>query len=176
MYVICNNYYRKSVDSNKNQTKQSCKTCLPRYLWIRLAIFEKQLHKILDYLVQNYRWDYRVPGTELQVRLQNTWYRITGEITELQVNVQTTIYRITGENRVNWYSITGQILTIWFRIAGEVMVNWYSVTGQILTIWFRIAGEVMVNWYSVTGKITDCPGQNYRYRWDYDYLVQNYLV
>ena len=134
MYVICNNYYRKSVDSNKNQTKQSCKTCLPRYLWIRLAIFEKQLHKILDYLVQNYRWDYRVPGTELQVRLQNTWYRIT------------------GENRVNWYSITGHILTIWFRIAGEVMVNWYSVTGQILTIWFRIAGEVMVIWYSVTGK------------------------
>ncbi|XP_061163557.1 small G protein signaling modulator 1-like isoform X5 [Saccostrea echinata] len=51
-----NNYEanRKSVDSNKNQTKQTCKTCLPRYLWIRLAIFEKQLHKILDYLVQNY--------------------------------------------------------------------------------------------------------------------------
>lgn len=46
---------RKSVDSNKNQTKQkSGKAGLPRYLWIRLAIFEKQLHRILDYLVQNY--------------------------------------------------------------------------------------------------------------------------
>nr|XP_022341295.1 small G protein signaling modulator 1-like isoform X5 [Crassostrea virginica] len=57
-----NNYEanRKSVDSNKNQTKQSCKTCLPRYLWIRLAIFEKQLHKILDYLVQNYSRYYEV--------------------------------------------------------------------------------------------------------------------
>ncbi|XP_056018414.1 small G protein signaling modulator 1-like isoform X5 [Ostrea edulis] len=42
---------RKSIDSNKNPTKLAC---LPRYLWIRLAVFQKQLHKILDYLVQNY--------------------------------------------------------------------------------------------------------------------------
>ncbi|XP_069135231.1 small G protein signaling modulator 1-like isoform X4 [Argopecten irradians] len=43
---------KKSVDSNKNQTKKLSQYN-PRYLWIRLAIFEKQLAKILDYLVQN---------------------------------------------------------------------------------------------------------------------------
>lgn len=41
---------RKSVDSNKNQTKTPYSA---RYLWIRLAIVEKQLAKILDYLVQH---------------------------------------------------------------------------------------------------------------------------
>jgi hypothetical protein len=29
---------------------------LPRYLWLRLALFEKQLAKIIDHLVQNSRW------------------------------------------------------------------------------------------------------------------------
>ncbi|KAJ8312139.1 hypothetical protein KUTeg_009512 [Tegillarca granosa] len=45
----------KSVDSNKNQTtrKLALQSYNPRYLWIRIAIFEKQLAKILDYLVQN---------------------------------------------------------------------------------------------------------------------------
>jgi hypothetical protein len=28
----------------------------PRYLWIRLALFEKQLAAIIDYLVQNSRY------------------------------------------------------------------------------------------------------------------------
>jgi hypothetical protein len=28
----------------------------PRYLWIRLALFEKQLAIIIDHLVQNSRW------------------------------------------------------------------------------------------------------------------------
>ncbi|KAJ8312133.1 hypothetical protein KUTeg_009506 [Tegillarca granosa] len=46
---------KKSVDSNKNQTsrKLALQSYNPRYLWIRIAIFEKQLAKILDYLVQN---------------------------------------------------------------------------------------------------------------------------
>ena len=48
---------RKSLDNNKNQTKkvQQQSPCSNRYLWIRHAIFEKQLAKILDYLVQNSR-------------------------------------------------------------------------------------------------------------------------
>ncbi|BFZ04787.1 hypothetical protein BsWGS_07825 [Bradybaena similaris] len=45
---------RKSLDNNKNQTKKSTSTSSsPKYLWLRLAIFEKKLAKILDYLVQN---------------------------------------------------------------------------------------------------------------------------
>ena len=49
---------RKSLDNNKNQTKkvQQQSPSSNRYLWIRHAIFEKQLAKILDYLVQNSRW------------------------------------------------------------------------------------------------------------------------
>ncbi|KAK6191324.1 hypothetical protein SNE40_003045 [Patella caerulea] len=43
---------KKSLDNNKNQTKKN-QTYNPKYLWLRLAIFEKQLAKILDYLVQN---------------------------------------------------------------------------------------------------------------------------
>ncbi|XP_052800781.1 small G protein signaling modulator 1-like isoform X2 [Mya arenaria] len=46
---------RKSLDTNKNQTKrQTSISFSPKYLWIRVAIFEKQLAKILDYLVQNH--------------------------------------------------------------------------------------------------------------------------
>ncbi|CAG5128630.1 unnamed protein product, partial [Candidula unifasciata] len=45
---------RKSLDNNKNQTKKSTSaSSSPKYLWLRLAIFEKKLAKILDYLVQN---------------------------------------------------------------------------------------------------------------------------
>ncbi|KAG8226925.1 hypothetical protein J437_LFUL005682 [Ladona fulva] len=32
----------------------------PRYLWIRLALFEKQLAKIIDYLVQNSRYKIKI--------------------------------------------------------------------------------------------------------------------
>ena len=48
---------RKSVDSNKNQTSLSVRKppYNPKYLWIRLALFEKQLAKILEYLVTNSR-------------------------------------------------------------------------------------------------------------------------
>lgn len=35
----------------KNLSLQSCP--LPKYLWIRIALFEKQLAKIIDYLVSN---------------------------------------------------------------------------------------------------------------------------
>ncbi|XP_053375444.1 small G protein signaling modulator 1-like isoform X2 [Mercenaria mercenaria] len=50
-----NDSSRKSLDTNKNQTKRQTSTISfsPKYLWIRVAIFEKQLAKILDYLVQN---------------------------------------------------------------------------------------------------------------------------
>ncbi|XP_012945515.1 small G protein signaling modulator 1, partial [Aplysia californica] len=46
---------RKSLDNNKNQTKKnnSSLSSGAKYLWLRLAIFEKKLAKILDYLVQN---------------------------------------------------------------------------------------------------------------------------
>ncbi|XP_059169262.1 small G protein signaling modulator 1-like [Physella acuta] len=45
---------RKSLDNNKNQTKKTATSVTtPKYLWLRLAIFEKKLAKILDYLVQN---------------------------------------------------------------------------------------------------------------------------
>ncbi|KAK3084137.1 hypothetical protein FSP39_008789 [Pinctada imbricata] len=44
---------KKSVDSNKNQMRRMVQSYNRLYLWLRLAIFEKQLAKILDYLVQN---------------------------------------------------------------------------------------------------------------------------
>ncbi|CAL1537719.1 unnamed protein product [Lymnaea stagnalis] len=45
---------RKSLDNNKNQTKKSSSNVSsPKYLWLRVAIFEKKLAKILDYLVQH---------------------------------------------------------------------------------------------------------------------------
>ncbi|KAL4223147.1 Small G protein signaling modulator 2 [Mactra antiquata] len=45
---------KKSLDTNKNQTKRQTSIMFsPKYLWIRVAIFEKHLAKILDYLVQN---------------------------------------------------------------------------------------------------------------------------
>jgi len=48
--------FRRSLDTNKNQTKrQTSISFSPKYLWIRVAVFEKQLAKILDYLVQNHR-------------------------------------------------------------------------------------------------------------------------
>ncbi|XP_041347892.1 small G protein signaling modulator 1-like isoform X3 [Gigantopelta aegis] len=48
-----NEHSKKSLDNNKNQTKKSVSSYNPRYRWIRISIFEKQLAKILDYLVQN---------------------------------------------------------------------------------------------------------------------------
>ncbi|KAI8740035.1 small G protein signaling modulator 1 [Biomphalaria glabrata] len=46
---------RKSLDNNKNQSKKnSTSVTTPKYLWLRVAIFEKKLAKILDYLVQNH--------------------------------------------------------------------------------------------------------------------------
>lgn len=46
---------KRSLDTNKNlQTKRQMSIGFnPKYLWIRVAIFEKHLAKILDYLVQN---------------------------------------------------------------------------------------------------------------------------
>ncbi|KAL5017363.1 hypothetical protein ScPMuIL_006952 [Solemya velum] len=46
-----NDINKKSID--KSPPKRPSTTYNPKYLWIRLAIFEKQLAKILDYLVQN---------------------------------------------------------------------------------------------------------------------------
>ena len=49
-FCIC----RKSIDANKNQANR--KTGYnSKYLWIRLALIDKQLAKIIDYLVQNWR-------------------------------------------------------------------------------------------------------------------------
>ncbi|CAE1276171.1 Small G protein signaling modulator 2,Small G protein signaling modulator 1 [Acanthosepion pharaonis] len=45
--------YLKSLDSGKAQPKKTLPSYSPKYLWLRIAIFEKQLAKILDYLVQN---------------------------------------------------------------------------------------------------------------------------
>ncbi|XP_076434538.1 small G protein signaling modulator 1-like isoform X2 [Babylonia areolata] len=48
------NTSKKSLDNNKNQTKKGQQSSgSGKYLWLRHAIFEKQLAKILDYLVQN---------------------------------------------------------------------------------------------------------------------------
>ncbi|KAL8561077.1 hypothetical protein ACOMHN_031021 [Nucella lapillus] len=48
------NSSKKSLDNNKNQTKKGQQASASgKYLWLRHAIFEKQLAKILDYLVQN---------------------------------------------------------------------------------------------------------------------------
>lgn len=44
---------QKSLDSGKAQPKKTLPSYSPKYLWLRIAIFEKQLAKILDYLVQN---------------------------------------------------------------------------------------------------------------------------
>ncbi|KAJ3651812.1 hypothetical protein Zmor_017821 [Zophobas morio] len=51
---------RRSSSSSESLTKPTLKknhslpsTPLPKYLWIRLALFEKQLAKIIDYLVSN---------------------------------------------------------------------------------------------------------------------------
>lgn len=61
IYVHClKNFFsfslcRKSLDSGKAQPKKTLPSYSPKYLWLRIAIFEKQLAKILDYLVQNNR-------------------------------------------------------------------------------------------------------------------------
>ncbi|KAK7474549.1 hypothetical protein BaRGS_00034194 [Batillaria attramentaria] len=48
------NASKKSLDNNKNQTKKTqTAASIGKYLWLRHAIFEKHLAKILDYLVQN---------------------------------------------------------------------------------------------------------------------------
>ena len=49
--------FRRSLDTNKNlQTKRQMSIGFnPKYLWLRVSIFEKHLAKILDYLVQNNR-------------------------------------------------------------------------------------------------------------------------
>lgn len=51
---------RKSSSSSESVTKPILKknaslpaNPLPKYLWIRLALFDKQLAKIIDYLVSN---------------------------------------------------------------------------------------------------------------------------
>lgn len=51
---------RRSSSSSESMNKPTLKknaslptTPLPKYLWIRLALFEKQLAKIIDYLVSN---------------------------------------------------------------------------------------------------------------------------
>ncbi|CAI9744344.1 Hypothetical predicted protein [Octopus vulgaris] len=44
---------RKSLDSGKTQPKKSLPSYNPKYLWLRISIFEKHLAKILDFLVQN---------------------------------------------------------------------------------------------------------------------------
>ncbi|XP_064620066.1 small G protein signaling modulator 2-like isoform X3 [Lineus longissimus] len=45
---------KKSLDNNKNQTpKKPSMFYNPKYLWIRLALFEKVLGKIVEYLVDN---------------------------------------------------------------------------------------------------------------------------
>lgn len=46
---------KRSLDTNKNlQTKRQMSIGFnPKYMWLRVAIFEKHLAKILDYLVQN---------------------------------------------------------------------------------------------------------------------------
>lgn len=51
---------RRSSSSSESMTKPTLKknaslpaNPLPKYLWIRLALFEKQLAKIIDYLVSN---------------------------------------------------------------------------------------------------------------------------
>lgn len=51
---------RRSSSSSDSLTKPALKknlslqtTPLPKYLWIRIALFEKQLAKIIDYLVSN---------------------------------------------------------------------------------------------------------------------------
>ncbi|XP_074643721.1 small G protein signaling modulator 2-like isoform X2 [Tubulanus polymorphus] len=45
---------KKSLDSNKNQTSKKPNIFYnPKYLWIRMALFEKNLAKIIEYLVQN---------------------------------------------------------------------------------------------------------------------------
>ncbi|XP_036370734.1 small G protein signaling modulator 1-like isoform X4 [Octopus sinensis] len=43
----------KSLDSGKTQPKKSLPSYNPKYLWLRISIFEKHLAKILDFLVQN---------------------------------------------------------------------------------------------------------------------------
>ncbi|XP_025089137.1 small G protein signaling modulator 1-like isoform X4 [Pomacea canaliculata] len=47
------NVSKKSQDSAKNQAKKCTSSSSSKYLWLRIAIFEKYLAKILDYLVQN---------------------------------------------------------------------------------------------------------------------------
>ena len=50
-------FIRRSLDNNnKNQSgSKKSQTYNPKYLWIRQALFEKQLAKIIDYLVNNSR-------------------------------------------------------------------------------------------------------------------------
>ena len=43
---------RKSFDSNRNLSVKSGWTINQRHLWIRLALFEKVLSDIIEYLVQ----------------------------------------------------------------------------------------------------------------------------
>ncbi|KAK2161894.1 hypothetical protein LSH36_108g07045 [Paralvinella palmiformis] len=44
---------KKSLDTNKNQSSQKT-ICKSKYLWIRLALVEKHLARIIDFLVQNW--------------------------------------------------------------------------------------------------------------------------
>ena len=57
MHSSSNLMKRKSLDNNKNQTRKMATSYNPKYLWIRLALFEKQLAKVIDYLVQHTRSD-----------------------------------------------------------------------------------------------------------------------
>lgn len=48
--------YRKTTDGGASASKQAiARKYNSKYLWIRLALFEKQLAKIVEYLVENSR-------------------------------------------------------------------------------------------------------------------------
>ena len=49
-------FIRRSLDNNKNVSSNKKAQYNAKYLWIRQALFEKQLAKIIDYLVNNSRW------------------------------------------------------------------------------------------------------------------------
>ena len=56
-HKLCNNsdllFIRRSLDNNKNVSSNKKAQFNAKYLWIRQALFEKQLAKIIDYLVNN---------------------------------------------------------------------------------------------------------------------------
>lgn len=61
---------RPSLNKKSSSSGGLAQVQLPRYLWIRLALFEKVLAKIIDHLVQNSRYVSFIRSPDRQISLR----------------------------------------------------------------------------------------------------------